>query len=243
MLSLSNGFARVPRNLKQVTTLTLQMLFVRYICKRVQLFYIIAIRKKSCYTRVITAEELSMRYVLLLIALFLSACAPKYRTTYSYIAPESSQAQSCIQTCKEELATCQKVCEANFNICKKKAEKIGKQNYEKKLQQYYKDLEDYASRVQRYELDRELLFYDGFCYPGSYGFCGPFGGRLLWGPPPGYTYTLHKPVKPSLEQEILDAQMKECRIDCGCQQSFDTCYEKCGGKVIKKEICIKNCPK
>jgi hypothetical protein len=35
--------------------------------------------------------------------------------------------------------------------------------------------------------------------------------------------------------------MKHCRIDCGCHQSYDSCYEKCGGKVIKKEICIQNC--
>jgi hypothetical protein len=184
-----------------------------------------------------------MRYILLFIALFLSACAPKYRTTYSYTAPKSPQVQSCIYTCKEELATCKKVCAANFDICKKKAEKIGKENYEKKLQRYHKALEDYADRIAQYELERDIFFYDGFCYPGSYGFYGPFGARFLWGPPQGYSYTLRKPVKPSLEQEILDAQMKHCRIDCGCQQSFDACYEKCGGKIIKKEICIKNCPK
>ncbi len=184
------------------------------------------------------------RYLLLSVVLLVfTACSPKYRTTYSYVAPPSPQAQHCIKTCQEKLDTCQKVCKANFEICKQKAEKIAKENYEKKLQQYYRDLENYTNQIQQYELERDLFFYDGFCCPRRYGFYRPFGGRLFWGPPPGYYYTLKKPVKPNLQQEILNAQMKHCRIDCGCHDSYDKCYEGCGGKVITKKVCIQNCPK
>ncbi len=182
-----------------------------------------------------------MRTLLLFFALlFLSACAPKYKTVYSYIAPESADAQACVTRCKEQLAACRKVCEANYAICKEKAKKIAQKNYEAKLKRYQAALEQYTRDLERYNLRRDLFFYDDFCYFGRCGYYGPFGGRLLWGPPP--VYTLRRPVKPSLQQEILDAELKHCRIDCGCMQSYDTCFEACGGKVVKKEVCIENCP-
>ncbi len=184
-----------------------------------------------------------MRYILLTAALlFLTACAPRYRTTYQYLEPKNPEAATCVHRCKEALSTCREVCRANFEICNKKAEKIGKANYDKKLQRYYRELEAYANRVQMYNLKRDLFYYNDFYYGGRYGFYGPFGGRLLWGPPP-VVYTIPKPVKPSLQQENLKAQMKHCRIDCGCLQSYDRCFEGCGGKIETKKICIQNCPR
>lgn len=182
-----------------------------------------------------------MRYLLLLLALMLTACSPKYRTTYHYVAPQNPQAQNCIHHCKEAFSTCQKICQSNFAICKQKADAVAQKRYTQKMQNYYKALEQYANDMRRYEMERDLFLYDDFYYPYRYGFYRPFYRPVLWGPSPAYT--LSKPVKPSLEREKLDAEMKMCRIDCGCTESFDKCYEGCGGKILKKEVCIGNCPK
>ncbi len=184
-----------------------------------------------------------MKYLLLLFALlFLSACTPKYRTVYNYVTPQDTQAQACVKTCKEKLATCKALCKSNFDICAKRAEKIAKARYEKRLQNYYKALEEYTRQMEMYNLERELFWYDDFYYyRHGFGFYSPFGARLMIGPSP--VYTVPKPVKPNLQQEIIQTQLKECRIDCRCLEAYDDCFQSCGGKITKKKICIKNCPK
>ncbi len=184
-----------------------------------------------------------MRYILLmLLLLFFTACTPKYKTLYSYKEPKTPQTQMCVKSCKEKLATCRALCKSNFEICTKEAEKIGKRNYEKKLQNYYKALEEYTRRVEMYNLERELFWYDDFYYyRRGYGVYSPFGARLILGPSP--SYSIPKPVKPTLQQEIMNAQLKHCRIDCKCLSAYDDCFKSCGGEVIEKKICIENCPK
>ena len=181
-----------------------------------------------------------MRTLLLLLTiLVLGGCAPKYRTTYTYIEPQDPQVKSCIESCEAKRAACRETCAAAFQKCKVKADAIGKKNYERKLQQYYHDLELYTARLRRYQLERDLFYGSGFCY-GGYG-CGPFYRPIFWEPSPALT--LRRPVKPNLQEEIMQAELKECRIDCGCQQKFDDCFQGCGGKIVTQKICIKNCPK
>ncbi|RUM62971.1 MAG: hypothetical protein DSZ05_09345 [Sulfurospirillum sp.] len=184
-----------------------------------------------------------MKYVIFFLTLlFFTACTPKYKNTYSYIAPKSPDAQQCVQQCKEELATCKALCKSNFEICAKKAETIGKKNYEAKMKNYYQALEAYARQMEMYNFQRELFWFDDFdYYRNGFGYYGPFGPRLMIGPSPMYSYP--RPVKPNLQQEILQAQLKNCRIDCKCIDAYDKCFEACGGKIVQKRVCIKNCPK
>ena len=183
-----------------------------------------------------------MKYILFLLPILLfTACSPKYKTLYSYQEPADSNAKQCIKSCKEKLDTCRKLCKSNFDICAKKAEEIAKKNYEKKLQSYYKALEQYTKDMEMYNLQRDLFWGDDFYYyRRGFGFYGPFGPRIFLSSP---SYSLQRPVKPSLQQEILQTQLKECRIDCNCLQSYDNCFTECGGKIIEKKICIENCPK
>ncbi len=184
-----------------------------------------------------------MKYVILFFTLiFFSACTPKYKTTYSYIPPATPNAQACVKECGEKLATCKALCKSNFEICAKKAEQIGKKNYEQKMQGYYRALEQYTRQMEMYQMQRDLFWYDDFYYyDRGIGFYAPFGPRLLLGPSPAYTYP--RPVKPNLQQEILQAQLKNCRIDCKCTDAYDNCFRGCGGKVVQKKVCIENCPK
>ena len=119
---------------------------------------------------------------------------------------------------------------------------IGKKSYEAKMKNYYNALENYARRVEMYNFQRELFWFDDFDYScNSFSFYGPFGPHLIIGPSPVYSYP--RPVKPNLQQEILQAQLKNCRIDCKCMDSYDKCFGICGGKVVRKKVCIGNCPK
>ena len=183
-----------------------------------------------------------IKYILLPVVLLLfTACSPKYKINYRYQTPSSPEAKQCITSCKEKHDTCKKLCKANFDICAKKAEKIAKKNYEKKLQGYYKALEQYTKDMEMYNLQRDLFWGDDFYYyRRGFGFYGPFGPRIFLSSP---SYSLKRPVKPSLQQEILQTQLKECRVDCHCLQSYDKCFTECGGKIIEKKICIENCPK
>ena len=184
-----------------------------------------------------------MKYLLLVLGIvFFTACTPKYKIIHTYSAPQSEGAKACVATCQEKLATCKALCKANFDVCKIKAEQIGKRRYNEKLKSYYQALENYANQVQQYNMDREFYFYNDFYYYGGpYGYRGPFGPYWTWGPPTPM-YTLRKPVKPNLEQEIQLAQMQHCQIDCKCQNSYEQCFQSCGGKVISKKVCIENCP-
>lgn len=41
----------------------------------------------------------------------------------------------------------------------------------------------------------------------------------------------------------LNLYVQQCQdVSCDCDADYRACYEMCGGKVIKKERCISNCP-
>lgn len=41
----------------------------------------------------------------------------------------------------------------------------------------------------------------------------------------------------------LNLYVQQCQESaCDCDSDYRACYEMCGGKVIKKERCISNCP-
>ena len=183
-----------------------------------------------------------MKYLLLFSTLLIfSACTSKYKTLYTYSQPVLQTQKDCIETCAQKRTICRSICKSNFDICRLKAVKIAKKQYQKKLQNYYKALETYANQAQMNNLENELYFYNDFYYPGrGYGYWGPFGPYWAWNPRP--MYTIQKPVKPSLQQEIQRVELQECQIDCKCQTSYDKCFTSCGGKITSKKICIQNCP-
>lgn len=44
--------------------------------------------------------------------------------------------------------------------------------------------------------------------------------------------------EPSLFSYVHDSH---CRSECGCQETFDRCFEICGGRVVRETRCVSNC--
>jgi len=184
-----------------------------------------------------------MRYLLSFMAVLLFlGCTPKYRVVNSYIPPQNETAPTCLNTCQIKLDACKKSCKAKFDTCKVKAEVAAKENYKKKMVIYQAKLEQYARDMEMVELERSL-YYDDFYYSGL----GYYGGgfyrphSLFWASPMPL-FVPHRPIRPTIEKEIQNAQMQMCEIDCGCTQSYDNCFISCGGEIKSKKVCIKNCP-
>ena len=194
-------------------------------------------------------KENIMKYILIaLTMLFFIGCSPKYRAVNEYIAPVSETGKVQLNDCQKTFSTCKEICKANFDICKVKAEKAAHESYDKKMIRYQAMLEQYANDMEMYELELDLMYFDGFGLGYGYGGFGygygrygysPFGGMMM-GPRP--LFRPHKPRKPSLEAEIREAEMSICQIDCGCTKSYDNCFLSVGGKINTKQVCIENCP-
>ncbi len=174
--------------------------------------------------------------------LFFLGCTPKYKIVTEYVAPQTDMAKACLGKCQKEYGSCKEICKANFDICKVKAKAAAKESYEKKMKEYQIRLEQYVSDMDMYDLERSLYYDDFFLYDRAYyggGFYYPH--RMFWASPMPL-FRPQRPHKPSLEAEIQIAQMKMCRIDCGCTKSYDSCFMGCGGVLKRDKVCIKNCP-
>lgn len=44
--------------------------------------------------------------------------------------------------------------------------------------------------------------------------------------------------EPYMSSYVSDSN---CRKECGCQTSFERCFEICGGKVLKETRCVSDC--
>jgi len=189
-----------------------------------------------------------MKYLLLIVSmLFLSACSPKYKVVKEYHAPKntnSTQTPICLGVCETNRQACTQNCKATLKTCKIKSDRIAKERYAAKMQQYTIQLERYVNEMQLDNFNMYFYHFDHFRYPyyyPSHGYFG-YGNSLFWyNPMPFYSYA-PKPKKPSLKIEILRAQEEFCDAECGCTQTYDSCYTGCGGEIISKKICIENCP-
>jgi hypothetical protein len=95
--------------------------------------------------------------------------------------------------------------------------------------------------MQMYDLEMDLMYFDGFYggfHPGFYGFYRP---NFLY-MSSFHTFRPQKPRKPTLQAEIEFAQSQTCQIDCGCTKVYDSCFTGCGGEIKVDKVCIENCP-
>jgi len=190
-----------------------------------------------------------MKYLILVCSLlFLSACSPKYKVVKEYHPPkiaQSSEATICTGLCESKRSACKQKCESAFSSCQVKAHRIAKQRYAAKMQAYTNQLENYVDDMDARNFDMNFSYFGYYGYPYYYPRYGGYANSLFWYDPMPYYYHTNyrsKPQKPSLAQEKLKAEAEVCDLDCGCTQSFDSCYIGCGGQVVSKKICIENCP-
>lgn len=184
-----------------------------------------------------------MKYIfIILISLFFLGCSPKYKIVNAYVAPQTESGKACLVECQKQYGSCKEVCKANFEICQTKAHATAKENYDRKMQRYSILLERYLDDMEMYQLEIDLMYFDGFYGGyGRYGYSGYYPHRMfMMYPMP--VYRPARPYKPSLAKEIQLAEAKMCQIDCGCTTTFDDCFVGCGGTVKTDRICIENCP-
>lgn len=55
---------------------------------------------------------------LIILALLLSGCGPMYKTTYSYIPPQSKNGRMCIMQCMQTKQMCEQMCEMKKENCR-----------------------------------------------------------------------------------------------------------------------------
>ena len=191
-----------------------------------------------------------MRYIFIIISsLFFLGCSPKYKVVNEYIAPQSEAGIVRLSECQKQYGSCKEVCKANFEICETKANAVAKENFENKMQQYSLALERYMDDMEMYQLEIDLMYFDGFggYGYGMYGGYGRYGGfyhprsMFMMGPMPLFRPV--RPRKPNLNSEMKSAQMQMCQIDCGCTKTYDSCFIGSGGVLKTKRICVENCPK
>ncbi len=181
-----------------------------------------------------------------------SGCSPKYQITQEYIAPSEQEAKTCIKSCYLQMRECEDACKIRFENCKNKAQKVGQENYQKKMKEYVHNLEKYADDLREYEQryehceDRREDYYnlleisckgDSKCIKK-----GLFNRRVPFCRFDNDSFIEPiKPRKPDLQMEIDRATNKLCQVDCNCQKNYDKCYVSCGGEIITKKECIENC--
>lgn len=166
------------------------------------------------------------RLLLLLMPLWLAACAPHTVLVKRYAPPTDAAGQACLQSCEAQLAACQSRCKVERDACEAQAEARARETLPAAL-------DAYAAAMERYRTDMlfwRLNYWQGGLYLGH--------ARPRWGagwfmydydPPPALP-----PGPPTLASETASARAA-CRKDCGCQPPFEACFLKCGGHIVEEQ--------
>lgn len=168
----------------------------------------------------------SRHLILLLLPLWLAACAPQTVLVKRYIPPVEASGQACLQTCETALVACQSRCKAERDACEEQAEARARETLPAAL-------DAYADAMERYRTD--MLFWRlNHWHTGAY-----FGhGRPYWGG--GWFMYDYDPLPalppgpPTLASETARARAA-CRKDCGCQPPYEACFLRCGGRIVEEQ--------
>jgi len=199
-----------------------------------------------------------MRYLLICImALFYTACSPKYEIKTLYTQPNTPQGKVCVKECNVKRETCQIHCNQKYNSCLEEAKKHAKENFPSVMDEYKDVMQQYKNEINHYE--REIASWDRNHIRLEQQFqtyrelCNTKKDRK------NYECRRAKeiendldsmkaiepqapslPKKPLLSEEVKKAQ-KTCSNKCGCQKEYDNCFVSCGGTLDYKKFCIENC--
>ena len=187
------------------------------------------------------------------VAVFLSSCAT-YKIAHDFTPPATKEGLVCLTGCQSQLKQCNRSCSIQFKQCAVKAEQQAKillpgllVAYPRQLKLWLKAREDYRRELDWYEFRRDMAESrresridrcekKGATRRACYN---KFDAHYFSHDRP--SFTLQKPVKPSLASEATNIRKASCSSNCACNKNYRLCYGSCGGVVKSKKVCIKNC--
>ena len=194
-------------------------------------------------------------FLMLLMALLLSGCGPRYVIKNQYIPPTQVNSQKCLDTCALSRQACQAQCQQRYQYClddayaKAKAVEVDEMRaYDMAYARYMMDLSHFQMRMREWDRDyydysRDLSHFQNRCEREK----DPYACRKRDELRNYLNRMKHDrprepwvPVRPTFEQ-ILVNQQSFCTTNCGCEQTYDNCFVGCGGTVIPHKICVENC--
>lgn len=166
-----------------------------------------------------------MRYfVFFFLIIWLAGCSTKHKAHTSthkahkeYILPQKNN-NTCLNTCEANKKKCEAISKEEYENCLEEAKGEADLIYDEEKKQYDKEYtNDGAKVIKKYKKSKltfELEDDD---------------------------YDLNKPnvsneYEPKRDDVLYDKQ-KECLVEhfkYHCQQDYDSCFRKCGGKIIFK---------
>ncbi len=155
---------------------------------------------------------------------------PRYQTSYQYQFPDDSNAQACINHCRQQLRVCQQQCSSKQQACLQHIKPQVEQLYANELEHYQQALNLYRIDLERYQL--QLIIREQRARLQA-------EGRVFW-PEPWYMRPIapFAPSKSRIQQQLA----AQCDLACRCQTELDSCYLSCGVKKISETRCVSDCP-
>ncbi len=195
------------------------------------------------------------KYVLIVVALFLIGCSPKYVTKNQYVASKEQGFGTCVKRCEVQKQECQLKSKEEYKVCLDDAYNRAKDISAEQFVKYDIDYEEFLLEFRdfkyyKYEFDknysileRDYNYFSKECNSKKDEFTCRRKNELKDTLEMMKRDKLKKPrepKKPSFNR-ILKSQQNLCKIDNSCSTNFDMCYIKCGGEVIPYRFCVKNC--
>jgi hypothetical protein len=195
------------------------------------------------------------KIILVIVAVFLVGCSPRYIVKNQYIPSSHDGFSQCISVYEEEKNMCEQSCRADYQICLDTAYQRAKTIYDDELRKYHISYDDYlfefrSYKIYKYEFDinyrnlrRDYNYFSNECSEKKSSYTCRRKNELLNSMNVMKRHKLRRPImpnKPSFDM-ILRAQQSYCVSDCSCDKSFDIGYESCGGKIISYKYCVENC--
>ena len=195
------------------------------------------------------------KYILILVALFLVGCSPKYVIKNQYIAPKDKAFSTCVKKCEVQKKECLRTANEDYQICINSAYNRAKEisneqflKYDRSYEEYLLDYRDFKRYKHEYardyrKLESDYNYFSKECHTKKDNFTcrreNELKNRLLVLKRDRLKRP-EEPKKPSFNR-ILKSQQNLCRVNNSCSKSFDICYVNCGGEVIPYRFCVKNC--
>lgn len=204
------------------------------------------------------------KLIILFGLLVLSACGdPVYKTVEDIIPPTTDVGKSCVKEINEKKSACLNTCASKKSSCinnaKINAEKVLPEklkDYQESLNLYSQELEIYSNELNVYHQEKKAYLFelktlikrqnkkDAKCKKSGDTFCDSFHqqknkvSEFKEKNKPIEPIKPEKPNKPTINSLIT---VESCNSNCNCKSDYKSSFILCGGKIVTRKVCIKNC--